>query len=148
MVSCGQAYVIAVVMATLVKTGKGIECLQCFATSLPSSSEDVDRCRNLTNPAEAQPCTDGQAKYCYVQEKIIADRTTQFTRGCSRTQVGAGCREMEEPIEGTDCTVYCHDFPGCNNATSRAVALQANARSNVKLFAVVSLSCLSMKLCM
>ncbi|KAI8485536.1 hypothetical protein Bbelb_367300 [Branchiostoma belcheri] len=124
-VHSAHAYVIAVAMATQIMTGTlGLECLQCFATSLPSSSEAVDRCRNFTNPAEAEPCTDGNARYCFVQEKIVADRTTQFNRGCSRTQVGAGCREMPEPIvEGTDCIVYCNDFPGCNNATSRAVAL-------------------------
>ncbi|XP_019615998.1 PREDICTED: uncharacterized protein LOC109463584 [Branchiostoma belcheri] len=118
----------------------GLECLQCFATSLPSSSEAVDRCRNLTNPAEAEPCTDGNARYCFVQEKIVADRTTQFNRGCSRTQVGAGCREMPEPIvEGTDCIVYCNDFPGCNNATSRAVALHVRSVGDVNLLTAASL---------
>ncbi|XP_078663390.1 uncharacterized protein LOC144906709 [Branchiostoma floridae x Branchiostoma belcheri] len=74
MVHTAHAYVIAVAMATQIMTGTlGLECLQCFATSLPSSSEAVDRCRNFTNPAEAEPCTDGNARYCFVQEKILTE---------------------------------------------------------------------------
>ncbi|CAH1250975.1 Hypp8955 [Branchiostoma lanceolatum] len=101
------------VLCSYLTVASGIKCVLCSG-----------------NFGESQACMDNTTavdcpsykNVCYSTKWIIAttDRTTQFTRGCARTQVGGGCREMPEPIEGTDCIVYCDDFPGCNNATSRA----------------------------